>query len=112
MEFCSMSEQEMRDILTDEAYVSSLLALDTPEEVQASLAEKGIDLTEAEITALLQAIQSYVQSGGELSEADLETVTGGFVLMGFLIGLVVATISSAVGAGVVGLIPVAIRRRW
>jgi hypothetical protein len=106
-----MSEQEIRDIFSDEAYVSSLLALDTAEEVQASLAEKGVDLTAEEITKLLDSIQNYTESDGELSEASLETVTGGVLaelIMIIVLGLLVGT---GVGGGV-GLITNAVRRRW
>jgi hypothetical protein len=108
MKVCFMSEQEIRDIFSDEAYVSSLLALDTPEEVQASLAEKDLDLSAAEITTILDSIQKYSEADGELSEADLETVTGGFltgILLAMIITLVVGT------GGVVGAAD-AIRRRW
>jgi uncharacterized Zn finger protein len=54
-----MSEQEIREIFSDEAYVSSLLALDTPEEVQDSLAEKGLDLSTTEITTILESLQKH-----------------------------------------------------
>jgi NH3-dependent NAD+ synthetase len=74
-----MSEQEIRDLFKDEAYVSSLLALDTAEEVQASLAEKGVDISTTEITKILDSIRNYSESDEELSEADLENVTGGLV---------------------------------
>jgi TRAP-type uncharacterized transport system fused permease subunit len=100
-----MNEQEIKELFSDEAYVSSLLALDTAEEVQASLAEKGLDLSEAEITSLLDTLQKYAESGGELSEADLETVTGGtftFVL------LILTIVTGILGIG----LPEATKRRW
>jgi prefoldin subunit 5 len=102
-----MNEQEIREIFSDEAYVSSLLALDTPEEVQASLAEKGIDLSETEITTLLDTIQN-TQSDGELSEEALETVTGG------LVNLILFGIMSLVflGTGLGAAISSTARRRW
>jgi hypothetical protein len=107
-----MSEQEIREIFSDEAYVSSLLALETPEEAQTSLAEKGIDLSTTEIATLVDSLQKYEQSGEELSEADLETVTGG------IIGLIVFAVvigSLAVGTGIGGIVNAAVniaRRRW
>jgi hypothetical protein len=102
-----MSEQEIKNIFSDEAYVSSLLALETAEEVQASLAEKGLDLSATEITTLLDSIQKHAQSGEELSEADLETVTGG------LIGTILVLIWTAVMAvGIGQAIASTARRRW
>jgi hypothetical protein len=105
-----MSEQEIRDIFSDEAYVSSLLALDTAEEVQASLTEKGLVLSTEEITTLLESIQKYAESDGELSEDSLETVTGGF-LTGILVAMVLTLIiGSGLTAGAAAV--VRSRRRW
>jgi hypothetical protein len=100
-----MSEQEIRELFSDEAYVSSLLALETAEEVQASLAEKGLDLSAAEIATLLDSLQKYSESGEELSEAALETVTGG-LLTSLLILLVFAAV------GVTGAAMDIQRKRW
>jgi hypothetical protein len=106
-----MSEQEIRELFSDEAYVSSLLALDTAEEVQASLAEKGLELSEAEITKLLDSIQNYSESDGELSEASLESVTGGVLCEMIFLLVVGLLVGTAVGGGT-GLIVNAVRRRW
>jgi hypothetical protein len=109
MAVCFMSEQEIRELFSDEAYVSSLLALETAEEVQASLAEKGIDLSEAEITKLLETIQNYVQSGEELSEADLEAVTGGVI--GAIIAILVLG-GLALGTAIGSSVKIFTGRRW
>jgi hypothetical protein len=100
-----IGEQEIKDLFADEAYVSSLLALDTAEEVQASLAKKGLDLSTAEITTLLDSMQKYAESDEELSEADLETVTGGL-----LISLIFVLVGAAVAA--TGASMSVRRRRW
>jgi hypothetical protein len=103
-----MSEQEIKDIFSDEAYVSSLLALDTAEEVQASLAEKGLDLSTAEITKLLDTLQKYSEADGELSEDALETVTGGVISI-----IILAIVVGLFMAGAVGVsISAGTRRRW
>jgi hypothetical protein len=107
-----MSEQEIKDIFSDEAYVSSLLALETPEEVQASLAEKGLDLSETEITTILDSIQTYAQSDGELSEDALETVTGGIIGL-IVFAVVMGTLAVSAGIGsIVNAALVVTRRRW
>jgi hypothetical protein len=102
-----MNEAEVRELFSDEAYVSSLLALDTAEEVQASLAEKGLELSETEITTLLDSIQKYSESDGELSEDSLETVTGGLATLIFTI-VTLLLLGSTVGLTV----STATRRRW
>ena len=40
-----MDEKLVKEVFSDKEFVMSLLKLDTPEEVQAALKEKGIDLT-------------------------------------------------------------------
>jgi hypothetical protein len=102
---CFMSEQEIKELFSDKAYVSSLLALDTAEEVQASLAEKGIELSTTEISTLLDSLQKYSESDEELSEAALETVTGGL-----LISLLLVLLGAAVAA--TGTSMSIRRRRW
>jgi hypothetical protein len=105
-----MSEQEIREIFSDEAYVSSLLALETPEEVKASVAEKGIDLSETEIATLLDTLQK-AQSDGELSEEALETVTGGLVPLA-VAAIFLAVFHLVVGIGTTAGMLSMDRRRW
>jgi hypothetical protein len=109
-----MSEQEIRDLFNDEAYVSSLLALDTAEEVQASLAEKGLDLSTTEITKIIDSIRNYSESDRELSEADLETVTGGLVGVALLFfGMIMGIIGVGTTAGMLSMEDSSgRRRRW
>jgi hypothetical protein len=94
-----MNEQQIKEIFSDKAYVQTLLEMDTAEEVQASLAEKGLDLSTKELATLLDAIQKYAESDGELSEVDLETVTGGmFTFVMLIISCVVGIFGGAVAA--------------
>jgi hypothetical protein len=69
------------------------------------LAEKGIDLSTTEIATLLDSLQKYAQSGEELSEDALETVTGGL-----LTSLIILLILAAVG--MTGATMEVKRRRW
>ncbi|MDR1622336.1 MAG: Nif11-like leader peptide family RiPP precursor [Synergistaceae bacterium] len=86
-----MDEKRVKELFSDEAFVKSLFALETPEEVQAAVKAKGVDLTLDEIHAIKEGL---AKSGGEeLSEADLEKVAGGSV-----VGLVIAGISLVVSA--------------
>jgi hypothetical protein len=106
-----MSEAEVKELFSDEAYVSSLLALETAEEVQASLAEKGVDLSTTEITKILDSIRNYSESDEELSESDLENVTGGLVGVALLFfGLIMGIIGVGTTAGMLSMEET--RRRW
>jgi hypothetical protein len=66
----------MKELFADEAFVASLVDLETPEEVQAAVNAKGGELTLEEAKAIGEAIEQA--AGGELSDADLDKVAGGF----------------------------------
>jgi hypothetical protein len=94
-----MNEEQIKEIFSDKTYVQTLLELDTAEEVQASLAEKGLNLSTTEITTLLDSLQKYAEAGGELSEDDLETVTGGmFTFVMLIIAVATGILGGAVAA--------------
>lgn len=132
-----MNKEKLNEVFSDQQFVESLLQLETPEQVQQILKEKGIDLTVEEIeqtrdflvryangqlsekeTATLKLLQN---SNGELSEDELENVSGGvFLLCACLLGSygVLAAICAwggivggTVAAGVVGA-EVGTRGRW
>jgi hypothetical protein len=109
-----MSEAEIKELFSDEAYTSSLLALDTAEEVQASLAERGLELSTTEITKILDSIRNYSESDRELSEADLENVSGGLVGVALLFfGLIMGIIGVGTTAGMLSMEDSSgRRRRW
>ncbi len=100
-----MEEEKIRELFSDETFVSSLLELETPEEVQKALAEKGVDLTIDEICTVQK---SLMQSDGELSEEDLENVSGGSIIATLII--VVAGIAGAASLG--KAVNSWTRRRW
>ncbi|MDO4744882.1 MAG: hypothetical protein Q4A86_05835 [Clostridia bacterium] len=101
-----MNVEKMKEVFSDEAFVKSVLELETAAEVQAALKEKGVELTEEEILAIRKLL-SKLESGevtkeqlavwqkqaedGELSEEALEQVAGGsfwdkvLFFLGFLV---------------------------
>ena len=99
-----MNLERMKEVLADEAFVKELFTLETAQEVQEALSQKGVELTVEEIEQaedLLDRYQNGELSGkeekameilkgyqnGELSEEELEEVAGGFLfgaLMTFL----------------------------
>ena len=70
-----MNEKRVKELFEDEAFVASLVALETPEEVQAFVNAKGGELTLEEVKAIGKAINQA--QGGELSDTNLEKVAGG-----------------------------------
>jgi len=101
-------EQLIKEIFSDEEYVKGLIALETPEEVQASLQEKGLEITVEEINTMKDLLSKM--NDGELSDEDLESVSGGCVAV--LIGCGAAVAATAVGSIVALLALDARSRRW
>ena len=87
-----MNVEKMKEIFSDEAFVKSLFELETAAEVQTTLKEKGVELTEQEILTIRELLIK-VESGeitkeqlelwqkqaedGEFSEEALQQVAGG-----------------------------------
>ena len=104
---------KMREVFSDEEFVKGLFELETPEEVQAALEEKEIELSTGEICQMRDFLIRYQEGtlteeekkmvefaneyrDGELSEEELENVSGG--LIGWiLVGLALFAAVMAVG---------------
>jgi len=101
------NEATIREVFSDEEFVKGLFQLETPEAVQAALRQKDISLSVAEIVKVRELLLKQTESGQELSEQELESVTGGAIATiclilsaSLLIGAMVG--GAAVGAGTVG----------
>ena len=102
-----MNEATIHGVFSDEVFVRGLFELETPEQVQQALQQKDITLSVAEIVKVRELLLKRMETGAELSEAELESVTGGemvtictILIAGLLIGALVGGL--AVGAGTVG----------
>ena len=94
-----MNEERIKKVFSDEEFVKELFSKESPEEAQALLAEKDIDMSIEDlvklkdfIVAKLQAVESGESE--ELTEEDLADIAGGW-------GMVIA---GAVGALIISLI--------
>lgn len=92
-----MDEALLKEVLSDTEFAKSLIELETPQQVQAALKEKGVDLSIADITAIQNVLAQ--QEEGELSEDDLENVAGGSLTIMAAIGIA-GIISAAIGGTV------------
>lgn len=102
-----MDEQKIKEVFSDEAFVSSLLEMETVEDVQTAVAAKGIDLSAGDIEALRAQLAN---SGEELSEEDLENVAGGFVITAGVVSAIAGCISAL--AGLASMTHTVTNRRW
>ena len=105
-----MNEERIKEIFADEEFVKELFSKETPEEAQALLAEKEIDLSVEELVKLRDIIDKKVkaaENGGstELTEEDLADVAGGN-------GVVVAAIAFLAVSAIILLKIKVTMNRW
>lgn len=103
-----MNEQKIKEVFSDQAFVDSMLGMETAEDVQKALAEKGLELSLSEIQSIKNSLEN---SEGELSEESLENVAGGSVtaiVCGLIIGAAAAGGTFSIGKAV----HTWTRRRW
>lgn len=67
----------LEELSNDSAFQEKLAQAQTPAEAVKILNEAGVEMTEAELQAMLDA------SEGELDEAAMEAVAGGYIKPGF-----------------------------
>ncbi len=99
----------IREAFRDEEFVRGLFALETPQEVQAALKTKSVELSIEEIVKIKDLLLKTTENGGVLSDEELQEVSGGFVILSASIivsvvlaaGLFAAS-GVALGAGVAG----------
>ena len=108
-----MNEERIKEIFADEEFVKELFSKETPEEAQALLAEKEIDMSIDELVKLKDLVAAKLQAAEngestEITEEDLADVAGGVAVLFAIMGLVV------VGVGMMMAIPYIDfeRRRW
>ncbi len=108
-----MNEERIKEVFSDEEFVKELFSKETPEEAQALLAEKEIDMSIDELVKLKDIVAAKLQAAEngestELTEEDLADVAGGVAVLFAIMGLVV------VGVGMMMAIPYIDfeRRRW
>ena len=108
-----MNEERIKEVFSDEEFVKELFSKETPEEAQALLAEKEIDMSIDELVKIKDLVAAKLQAAEngestEITEEDLADVAGGAAVLFAIMGLVV------VGVGMMMAIPYIDfeRRRW
>ena len=108
-----MNEERIKEVFSDEEFVKELFSKETPQEAQALLAEKEIDMSIDELVKLKDLVAAKLQAAEngestEITEEDLADVAGGVAVLFAIMGLVV------VGVGMMMAIPYIDfeRRRW
>ena len=109
-----MNEERIKEVFADEVFVKEFWSKETPEEAQALLAEKEIDMSIDDLVKIKGLIVKKAQAiengeSAELTEEDLADVAGGNIALLFgLMGIVF------LGVAAMNIIPYIDfeRRRW
>ena len=90
-----MNEERIKEIFSDKEFVTELISLETPTDIQALLKTKGIDLDIDQIEkakALVAKKLALADAGEELNDDDLDEVSGGIAVL-----TVVSAVISVIG---------------
>ena len=102
-----MNEQHVKEVFSDKAFVTELLKLDTAEEAQKALKEKGVDMSVEELNKVRDHVLERVNENGELSLEAMDEAAGGSVLG--IIGVSIA--GAALVVGIFSAVDSALHRR-
>lgn len=93
-----MNEEQLKKLFSDDAFMASILEMETAEEVQKSLADKGLELSLDEIAIIKNTLNSEET---ELSEDDLKAISGGVAITSVICGIIIGS-AAASGAFTLG----------
>ena len=85
-------EEKLKELLKDEFFAKELSTKIEAEDAQKYFAEHGVDFTMDEMKAMGKALNLAAEKGGELSEDELEQVSGGFGGILIVFSLFLATV--------------------
>lgn len=93
-----MNQEKITQVLSDQAFVESLMNMETPEQVQSAMKDKGIDLTIDDIVKVRELLVAKKDSSSdELTSDDLDNVAGGIAVT-----MIIGAIAGAIGAAASG----------
>lgn len=75
---------QLKKVLEDKEFVAKICDMVNPYDVQAAFAEKGVELSIDEISAIARTSAALAQNG-ELDVEELENVSGGFGVEAFCV---------------------------
>ncbi len=80
-----MTDQEkaekLKEIFADKDFAVKVMSMETAEEVQAVVKEKGVELTIEEINQIQAQFLKAAENSEEISDDELENVAGGSLLL-------------------------------
>lgn len=114
----TLSKEKIEEIFSDKEFVNNLIQIEDPQQVQEVLKEKGLDLTIEEIQYVGDLVsrainneltdqekkmfETYEKGDTELSDDELESVSGGIIITLSVTLFHILTVSALVSAGLIG----------
>ncbi|MEM1483406.1 hypothetical protein V6615_00855 [Oscillospiraceae bacterium PP1C4] len=120
----NVNTEKIKEVFSDKEFVAELLNCEEPEDVQKALDEKEISLSLDEVSELRKWFEKYSNGeiaeetlkkavDSELSDEDLETVSGGSIIALIVASIITAAaIATAGGLSVGASVMVSKRVRW
>ncbi len=109
------SIEELKKIIFSKDFLNKLLTLEKIEDVKKLFSDKEIEITDDELNLIGEYLKKYINSKNEnnnLTEKDLESVSGGVNIVVKYIGRVIS-FPFSIGGFIVGSIPSAlVRGMW
>jgi len=110
----------IKEVFSDEVFVGELFAMESPEDAQAALRAKGVELSLEELKEINEIFSTKLSENGELSLDDLDSVAGGssiaLAIVVCIIGLGIVggltAVAGGAGFGVGAITASIIKRRW
>ena len=90
-----MNKERIKEIFSDKDFVIELVSLEDTADIQALLKTKGIELDLEQIEKAKELVEkkmALIEAGDELSDDELDEVSGGFTGAG-LASLIISIIS-------------------
>ena len=95
------NEGKLYELFQDERFVSDLLEMEEPEQIQTALRDQGIEMSLEEVKTVGAICEKLIEKDGELTEEDLEEISGGVVFMATLTTAVTIAQIILVGGSIV-----------
>ena len=106
----TINVNHVKEVFSDEAFVKELLAMESPEEAQAALKAKGVEISIEELEGINVMLVAKLSESGELSLDDLDNAAGGVVTAAVIGGVALLGLLGVLGGSMV--IAGAVTRRW
>ena len=79
-----MLKEQLQEFFSCEELSTELLECHTADEAKNVIYENGVDITDEEMDVLREYLSKFVENDGQLSEEDLEQVSGGWSVAGIV----------------------------